>query len=63
MAYEIVNAHWKRQCHPETCCCRTDYVMLEDGMITDDVESIEEGEELIKWCEENTEYIEAQKSQ
>ena len=27
--YEVVNAHAWRQCHPETCCCRTDYLVVD----------------------------------
>lgn len=53
MSYEVVNAHWKRRCHPETCCCSTEYVIVQDGFITDNVDTVEEGEALIKWCIEN----------
>jgi len=48
MSYEILNAHYWRRCHPETCCCGEDFVVLEDGMFLDNVESIEEGEALIE---------------
>ena len=45
--YEVVNAHWFRQCHPETCSCHTDYVVLINGRFRADVETKDEGYSLI----------------
>ena len=45
--YEVRNAHAKRRCHPETCCCATDFVVVKDGMVIADVDSEEEGEREI----------------
>ena len=47
MSYKVMNAHYKRQCHPETCCCSTDFVIVKDGMIVESVDSEDEGNELI----------------
>ncbi len=47
----VLNAHYKRQCHPETCCCPTDYVIVEGGMVIDNVDSEEKGMEIIKELE------------
>jgi hypothetical protein len=27
IGYEVSSSHFVRQCHPETCCCSTDYVV------------------------------------
>lgn len=52
--YTVVNAHHARRCHPETCSCRTDYVIKDEGgMIISDAETEKEGEELIVLLEKD----------
>jgi len=54
--YSISNAHYERRCHPETCCCSTDLVVVEHKVdqyrqpytsIVQGVKTVEEGEALI----------------
>jgi len=28
ITYEVGGAHRERDCHPETCCCPTEYVLI-----------------------------------
>jgi len=44
---EVSNAHWFRKCHPETCCCSTNYVVHTYKVLMA-VDTIEEGEQWIK---------------
>jgi len=37
--FKIVNAHWWRKCHRETCNCPTDFVLLKNGVFDRNVET------------------------
>jgi hypothetical protein len=49
--YHVSSSHYQRQCHPETCCCDTDYVIVQDqdgcDEIIGDVDSEEQGRTII----------------
>lgn len=45
--FTVISAHYWRQCHPETCRCPTDFVVLEDDSFYMDVRSREDGELVI----------------
>ena len=44
---EVSPSCWFRRCHPETCCCRTPYVVHTYKVLAD-VCSIKDGEKWIK---------------
>jgi len=55
--YAVHSSHLERQCHSETCCCDTDYVIIskEKGhnQIISEVNSEEEGKTIINLLEKN----------
>lgn len=48
---EVRFSHFARQCHPETCCCKTDYVVVDGGMVIEDVETEQDGLDFIEWLD------------
>ena len=48
--YEVMNAHYFRKCHSETCGCDSDFLVInkEKNSIAGKVNSREEGRKLIK---------------
>ncbi len=53
---EVSGACWFRKCHPETCCCRTRYVVHTYHVLAN-VDTIEEGKEWIKKNTKNKEEV------
>lgn len=61
--YRIVNAHTQRNCRPDTCWCPRNFVVLKNNVIYADVNSKEEGLQLIERDKKGQTVFEFLKSQ